>query len=1272
MKTRKYSFCMIICLLLTITIWNFTENHVKATEVILPSEYYFTFNGQKRLAGSESELITSQATLFVSAGGWTNDKDTTVEWVSSEPMVVSLKSSTSGINFINLVSEGPGFSTITAILRNGTNSYTISCVIKVDLSFDYQKTGLTTATTTKERILIVDKDQTRQIYLKHVDLIPTDDVVAVSGAAISTEAVTWASDNESVATVDKKGLVTATGSGSATITVTTNTVSTQNKALDTSLTVVVKPKFSISYDDSLGGHHVLNSLEAENAIDPDPLAERVVPSNFVLVSTANLATNLKWEVYDCSFTPKRKIAVTDISKMTYTVSSISGNVSFSNIKAGTYEIYAFVDSSYNVNTKAPYAYLKIIVPIDIGDKNIVMTVGDTYSILDNSNIPGANIFTYGGGVNNIASVNSTTGVITAKMKGQVTITLVYKPSLYLYDEAIDDININITVIDGIALNITNATIFTTGSLLLSAIVTDPTQPIIWSSSDKSNSIATVTDGLVKGIKAGTVMITAEQNINGIVKRATCLITVQPSVTTIVVDPAVTVIPIRGYKTLHATITPKNLSGVTLQWKSSNNNIVTIVEANALTATIQGVAGGNAVISAINQDNVVVGYCHVSVQQPVTGIALSETNVALDLNTKRLQLRATAYPENAMNKTIIWTTTDATKAKVDANGLVTLLKQGTVTIIATSEDNPQATAMCNITIQIPVVSITLDEKEKIMYVGQAARLSYVILPVNANNNSILWTSTNGTVATVDNTGKVSAKSVGTTVIILKTLDGGYSVYCTITVKRVATGVKFDVSKLELKAGEFYYIKTTLTPKDSTDNGLVWESSDTKVAMVDDNGKVSAKDTGTAIIMARTEAGAIAYCTVTVTQPVAGLILNFSEKTIYIGDIFKLKVSVTPTEATELGVTWKSSNLKVATVSETGEITGLTGGMTVITCTTLEGGYSATCVITVIEFVSTIKLDYESYRLGIGKTVKLNATVSTETSSNKKVTWISNNEDVATVNQKGKVSGISIGYATISAISQDGSEVEASCEIRVVNPVTSITLNKSYLAMLVGESKPLKVTIRPTNSTYKKATWTSSDESIAIVDEDGVVTALKAGSTTIVADAQDSSGKKAVCYISIRDRTPATGITLMDKQLVMVPGEDKLVQVALNPITSTDGFSWSTDNVAVARVDKNTGKITARATGTANITVMTDSGKTAVIEVTVIGLNITDLTLEQYTTYEYPLVVEGATTTVRWSVDNPSIAVVTNGRVSTRAVGRATITATVNGRKLNCKLTVTKMK
>lgn len=1265
----KIGFYIMIGILLTAVLYCFKENQAQASEVTLPAEYYFVLNGQHKQAGTEYEIKSPEVVISVDSGAW--EPTTTVEWVSSELGVVSLENTSYGENYIKLVRNGPGYSTITAILRQGTSSYSLSFLVKVDLQLDSQRSGLIMATTTKERILIIDDiAEEKQIYLKYIDYETEVDPVAVTGAAISASAVIWESDNEGVATVDETGLVTSVGSGSANITVTSNTMSLQDRPMQVSLKVVVKPEFEITYDNAAGQHIIAQSVDSNTINAP----AQGVPSDFFVNSNASMAENLKWEIYD--FSTGKKILQTDTSKMTYSVSTISGNLSFENVKAGTYEIYAFADTTYNANTNAPYAYLKVIVPIDFGEKNVIMTVGDTYSILENSNIPGANIFEYyyDQGNSNIAAVNNTTGIITARRNGTARLRLVYKTAQNLYDiddVFINEIFINVTIIDGIALSTTSATIYTAGSLLLNALVTDPTQPIIWSSSDPT--IVTVVNGLVTGKKAGSAIITARQTINGIAKKATCEITVQLSVATITVNPAVITLPIGAYQTLHATITPQNLSGVILRWQSSNDAIVTVVESSALTATVQGVAGGHAVISAINQDNVVVGYCHVSVQQSVTSIVLSETGVFIALNTNRLQLRATVYPENALNKAVTWTSTDPAKAKVDSNGLVTLLKPGTVTILAVSADNPKATAMCNLTILIPVVSVAMDEKEKIMYVGQTTRLSYTLLPANANNNSVIWTTTNSKVATVDATGKVSAKSVGTTVIILKTLDGGFSVYCTLTVKRTATGVKFDVSDLELKAGQSYNIITTMTPKDSTDNALVWESSDTKVAVVDDTGKVVAKAAGKAIIMARTESGGVTYCKVTVTQPVDGLLLNFSEKTIYIGDVFKLKVSVSPSEASELGVTWKSSNPKVATISENGEIEAFIGGVTVITCTTIDGGFAATCVITVKELVTIVKLDYENYSLGIGKTVKLTATVSNETATNQKVTWTSSNENVATVTSNGKVTGLSIGYANITAIAQDGSEVEAVCEVRVVTPVTGITLDKSYLDMMVGESKSLKVTIKPSNSTYKKATWTSGDNSIAIVDEDGVVTALKAGSTTIMAEAQDSSGKKAICAITIRDRVPATGITLMDKKLVMVPGEEKLVRIALNPInsTETDSISWSSDNSAVAKVDKKTGNITAKATGTANITVMTSSGKTAIIEVTVIGLNITELTLEQYTTYQYPLQVEGATTKVSWSVENPAVAQVTNGVVSSRAVGTTTITATVNGRKLSCKLTVVRI-
>lgn len=1275
-RTKKIKYSFLISFFLAFIIFNLSELTVKASTVVLPSEYYFVFNGQKKSSGSEYEMTMPEVLLNVTAGTW--EPSTTVEWVSSEPRVVSLEpydtSSESKSNFVKMIRKGPGYSTITAIVKHGTNSYSLSCVVKVGLSFDYQKTGMITTTTTKERVLIIDSiDPTstaskKQVYLKYVDYTPEGGVTPVTGSAISADMVTWESNNEGVAKVSDTGLVTAVGAGTATITVTSNTMSSQDKPMKISMTVLVKPTFSLTFTNSA---NVTETYYSTSSKKDSSSVVKGVPSNFVINSNGTLGTNLKWVVYDAI--TEKKISEGTSDRMTYIVSNVSGNVSFSNVKAGTYEIYAFADDKYNQDTNAPYAYMKIVVPIALNDLNLTMTVGDTYNLIENSNIVGVGTFgipKYLSGSQNIAYFNTKDYVITAKSKGTVSIELNYNTSMKLFTDPVDPIVINVTVIDGIALSTTSATLYTKGTLKLDAVVTDPTVPIVWSSSDPK--VATVEDGLVTALKPGITTITAKQTINGVVKTAYCQITVQQSVSSIVLEPAEANLAIKEYLTIHAKVTPNDLKNVVLTWKSSNEKVVKISETNPLTVTVQGIAGGTAVVSAINQDNVVVGYTHITVRQPVTSIVLSETSATVSLSSKTLQIRATVYPETAQNKSVTWKSTDTSKATVDSNGKVTFLKPGTVTIIATSVDNPSVTAMCNLNIDVPVSSISLDTTSKTMYVGETIRLTYALTPSDATNNAVTWTSTNPSVATVDGSGKVTAKSVGSTVIILKAVDGGDSVYCTITVKSVAKGVKFDVSKLDLKQGEYYTLKTTFTPNDSTDTKLEWESSDTKVATVDKNGKVVAKSAGTAIIMAKTEAGGVAYCKVTVTVPVTGLVLNFTEKTIYIGQKFDLEVSISPSSATNKEVTWKSSNEKIVTVNNKGEIKGIKGGTAIITVITADGGVKETCVVTVREPVTTITLNHENYILGVNRSFMLKATVTSESATNPTVIWESSNPKIATVTQKGKVTGHKTGTVTITAIAADGSEVEASCEVRVVNPVTSITINKSYMNLMVGNRGTLKVTVEPSNATYKTLKWSSSDPSVAIVDDKGVVTALKEGKTTITAEAQDNSGQKVVCYVVVYDRVPSTGVTLQDKKITMISGETKVVQLVLIPATSTDTYTWSTDNPAVAKVDKKTGKITAKSTGTAYVTVMTESGKTATVEVNVIGLNMTSITLEQYTTYPYKLEVEGATSSVKWVVEDPKIAVINNGIVSTRGVGTTTITAIVNGRKLKCKLTVVKIK
>ncbi|NLL73601.1 MAG: hypothetical protein GX237_08750, partial [Clostridiales bacterium] len=182
-RTKGTRLKLITCILFAMVIYLFSSNTSWASEITRPDEYFFVFNGQEKKAGSEYEMKSQNVLLSITAGTW--EPKTEVEWISSEPAVITLESTSYGSRFVNLVRKGPGYSTITAVITQGDNTYSLSCLVKVDLEFDYQKTGMTMATTTKERILVINdvEDDPKQIYLKYVNYVPEGETEAVTGSA---------------------------------------------------------------------------------------------------------------------------------------------------------------------------------------------------------------------------------------------------------------------------------------------------------------------------------------------------------------------------------------------------------------------------------------------------------------------------------------------------------------------------------------------------------------------------------------------------------------------------------------------------------------------------------------------------------------------------------------------------------------------------------------------------------------------------------------------------------------------------------------------------------------------------------------------------------------------------------------------------------------------------------------------------------------------------------------------------------------------------------
>ena len=127
----------------------------------------------------------------------------------------------------------------------------------------------------------------------------------------------------------------------------------------------------------------------------------------------------------------------------------------------------------------------------------------------------------------------------------------------------------------------------------------------------------------------------------------------------------------------------------------------------------------------------------------------------------------------------------------------------------------------------------------------------------------------------------------------------------------------------------------------------------------------------------------------------------------------------------------------------------GGTALITCTTVDGGFVATCMVTVLEPVTTVTLDHDELYVGVNKSVTLKATVTSDTASNKKLKWVSSNPKVAVVNQNGKVTGKSVGYATIGNCTRRH-EVKIVVKSGLLAN-NQMTLDKNFITMFVGDSR-----------------------------------------------------------------------------------------------------------------------------------------------------------------------------------------------------------------------------
>lgn len=306
----------------------------------------------------------------------------------------------------------------------------------------------------------------------------------------------------------------------------------------------------------------------------------------------------------------------------------------------------------------------------------------------------------------------------------------------------------------------------------------------------------------------------------------------------------------------------------------------------------------------------------------------------------------------------------------------------------------------------------------------------------------------------------------------------------------SSVSLNTATIEMVEGETFSLVATVLPKDAEYDGVTWASSNASVASVN-SGTVTALKEGTATITA-SAGGKSATCSVRVSAKiitVTSISLDKTSLSMQVGETETLTATVKPDDATDKTVVWTSSDGAVASVSN-GKITALKSGKATITAK--SGTCSAECEVTVSVNTESITLDKTTLSLAVGESATLTATVKPDDATDKTVAWSSSDESVAKVDN-GKVTGIKSGKATVTA--KCGGRT-AECAITVSVPVSSITLDKTTLSLAVGEIVTLTATVKPDDATDKIVTWSSSDESVASVDN-GKVTAIKSGKATVTA-------------------------------------------------------------------------------------------------------------------------------------------------------------------------------
>lgn len=636
-------------------------------------------------------------------------------------------------------------------------------------------------------------------------------------------------------------------------------------------------------------------------------------------------------------------------------------------------------------------------------------------------------------------------------------------------------------------------------------------------------------------------------------------------TAVKVSPEELELQVGSTKKLDVTIEPNNATDKTLTFESTDKTFATVSSVGVVTAHKEGIA-------YINVCNTGGDFFGKKVCNTVKVTVIPKVNVVesmtLTYGQKTIEsgtiLRPSLIfnPDNTTDKRVSWNTSNSDIVSVDASGNITGKKDGKAIITATSLSNPDVIAGFEIeTIGYKKHPTQIDIKNGDLELQQddVVELIAEVKPDDATIKTVKWSSSDTAVVSVDDTGILTAISPGDAIITATSVDNGIQSSILVTVKTIPTErVEWSIDEnIVLGINEQIKANAKVFPDNATNKSIEYEIGDDSIVSYVD-GTIKANNYGRTTIIAKSADGPYAEIDVEVKYIAPEKIeLSTSELTLSVGEMKRVEAKVLPDNSEDKDIFWvildDDEEPKVS-IDADGTITGLQSGVTTIRAVSVvDNSVYADLEVTVEPIkVSAIKLFGDGTivfdEIGASQTVSYN--VFPDDADNKDVIFISKNPNIVVVDDAGVMTSVSEGETDVELLAADGVEYDDEGNITNIDSAIKTTVhvivNTSYIKatdinlkddenqlLLVGDTRKLSIDIAPSNATVKDVTWTSSDEAIASVDDEGNIIGISEGKALIIVSHIDDISN--VYEITVKN--PSIQKFIVSPSVVeMEPGEE----------------------------------------------------------------------------------------------------------------------------------------